>query len=194
LYSIEGHVPEELYSVPIGEAVVRTLGTDVTIVATSYAAHLAVQAHTILGIHGISAEVIDLRSAKPIDVEKLATSVSKTGRALIVEYDKDRFLGHIPKVTLIKGDMIQTIPEFVRLHPHLVVSLLFIDCDLYEATKVALENLLPRMPKGAVLAFDDLDNPLWPGETLAVLDVMGIRNLRFRRLEWDPYIAFATLE
>jgi hypothetical protein len=49
------------------------------------------------------------------------------------------------------------------------------------------------MPKGAILAFDELDNPLWPGETRAVLDSMGLQNLRLQRLEWDPYISFAEL-
>ena len=113
---------------------------------------------------------------------------------LIREYDADRFLGHVVKVELIRGDMTQTIPSFVQTHPPLVVSLLFIDCDLYEPTAAALRHLLPRMPKGAVLAFDDLDNPLWPGETLALLEARGLKGLELRRLEWDPYIAFAVIE
>ncbi len=61
-------------------------------------------------------------------------------------------------------------PQFVAEHPHLLVSLLFLDLDLYEPTKVAIECFLPRMPKGAVIAFDELDNPMWPGETLALLE------------------------
>jgi hypothetical protein len=113
---------------------------------------------------------------------------------LIREYDRDRFLGHISKVELIRGNMTRTIPEFAATHPHLLVSLLFLDADMYEATKVALETFLPRMPRGAVLAFDELDNPLWPGETVAAADAVGLPNLRLRRLEWDPYIAFAVLE
>lgn len=113
---------------------------------------------------------------------------------LVKEYDTDRFLGHIGKVELIKGDMAKTIPEFVKEHPHLVVSLLFVDCDLYEPTKAAIENFLPRMPKGAVIAFDDLDNPTWPGETTALLETSGMNTLKIRRLEWDPYIGFAVVE
>jgi hypothetical protein len=115
-------------------------------------------------------------------------------QALIGEYDRDRFLGHIPKVELVRGDIAETAPEFVRTHPHLMVSLLFIDCDLFEPTKAALEAFVPRMPKGAILAFDELDNPIWPGETLAVLDTLGVRNLKLQRLEWDPYISFAVLD
>jgi len=108
--------------------------------------------------------------------------------------DSTRFLGHIPKVKLIKGDATQTIPKFVEENPHLLVSLLFMDFDLYEPTKVALEQLVPRMPKGAIIAFDELDNPLWPGETLAMLEICGAKNLRIERLDFDPYIGFAVIE
>jgi hypothetical protein len=115
-------------------------------------------------------------------------------QALIAEYDRDRFLGHIDKVHLVAGDITQTVPRFVTEHPHLMVSLLFLDADLYEPTRIALENFLPRMPRGAVVAFDELDNPQWPGETQALLDHPGVRSLRLERLEWDPYIAFAVLD
>lgn len=112
---------------------------------------------------------------------------------LITEYDRDRFLGHIDKVHLIKGDVVETVPKFIVEHPHLVVSLLFLDMDLYDPTKVAIEHFLPRMPKGAVIAFDELDNPMWPGETMALLESLGLRKLELRRMEWDPYISFAVL-
>jgi hypothetical protein len=97
-------------------------------------------------------------------------------------------------VHLIKGDVVQTIPPFLESHPHLVVSLLFLDMDLYEPTRAALEQFVPRMPKGAVLVFDELDNPMWPGETIATLETVGLGRLPLRRLEWDPYISYAVLD
>lgn len=109
-------------------------------------------------------------------------------------HDTTRFLGHIPKVKLIRGDATHTITKFIADHPHLLVSLLFLDFDLYEPTRVALENFVPRMPRGAVLAFDELDNPLWPGETLAMLEVFKERMPRIERLDFDPYIGFAVLD
>jgi hypothetical protein len=114
-------------------------------------------------------------------------------QALIEVYDQDRFLGHVDKVHLIKGDVAHTVPAFIQSHPHLLVSLLFLDLDLHEPTKVALETFLPRMPKGAVLAFDELDNPIWPGETVAALEAVGLNNLRLRRFPWDPYIGYAVI-
>jgi Macrocin-O-methyltransferase (TylF) len=113
---------------------------------------------------------------------------------LIRAYDQDRFLGHIPKVQLIRGDATRSIPDFVKENSHLLVSLLFLDMDLYEPTKAALEHFLPRMPQGAVLAFDELDNPIWPGETTALLEKLNINRLKIQRLEWDPYIGYVVLE
>ncbi len=112
---------------------------------------------------------------------------------LIGAFDLNRPLGHICKVELIKGDATETIPAFLQKHPHLVVSLLFLDFDLFEPTKVALEHFLPRMPAGAIVAFDELDNPSWPGETLALLEGPGINRLELRRLAFDPYIGLAVL-
>lgn len=146
---------------------------------------------TFSGFPAISQK--DEGSKSPPKVGDLSSTSFDELQALITQYDRDRFLGHIPKVELIKGDIVRTAPEFVESHPHLVVSLLFIDCDLYEPTKAALDAFLPRMPKGAILAFDELDNPLWPGETLAALESVGTEKLRLRRLEWDPYISFAEI-
>lgn len=130
-----------------------------------------------------------------VDITKggLAASSYDELESLIGEFDKDRFLGHVDKAHLVKGDVCETIPRFVEEHPHLLVSLLFIDLDLYEPTKCALQHFLPRMPKGAVVAFDELDNPQWPGETLAVIEEFTSRRLELRRLEWDPYIAYAVM-
>lgn len=124
----------------------------------------------------------------------LAASSYDELQALIEQYNRDRFLGHIPKVQLVRGDITRTAPHFLAQNPHLIVSLLFIDCDLFEPTRTTLETFVPRMPKGAILAFDELDNPIWPGETMAVLESLGIRSLRLQRLEWDPYIAFAEIQ
>ena len=113
---------------------------------------------------------------------------------LIRVYDQDRFLGHLSKVQLIPGDATKTIPEFVAQNDHLLISLLYLDFDLYEPTKIALEQFVPRMPRGAVLAFDELDNPIWPGETKALLEMLPVGRLKIQRLEWDPYIGYAVLE
>ena len=112
---------------------------------------------------------------------------------LIRIYNNNRSLGHISKVELVKGEAEKTIPLFIKKNPHLVVSLLFCDFDLYEPTRSAIKHIYPRMPKGSIIAFDELDNPLWPGETLALLETIGIKNLQLKRFSFDPYIGYAVI-
>lgn len=95
---------------------------------------------------------------------------------------------------MVQGDLSKTAPAYLESNPHLVVSLLYLDLDLYEPTKKALEVFLPRMPKGAVIAFDELNAKIFPGETIAVMEQIGIRNLRIERFPFDSYVSFAVLE
>jgi pyruvate dehydrogenase E1 component beta subunit len=84
LYSVEGPVPEELYTIPLGKAEVKREGQDLTIIAYSVMAKRALEAANILAEEGIEVEVVDPRTLKPLDEEAIVASVMKTGRALIV--------------------------------------------------------------------------------------------------------------
>ncbi len=125
---------------------------------------------------------------------ELASDSHDELQKLIEAYDQDRYLGHLPKVNLVKGRAEKTIPAFMKANPHLVVSLLFLDFDLHGPTLAALKHFVPRMPKGAILAFDELDNPIWPGETEALLEHSGVGRWRIERLPFDPYIGFAVID
>lgn len=85
LYGTKGEVPDHDYTLPIGKADVKRTGGDVTIVAYSKMVLLALEAADELSKDGIEAEVIDLRSLKPLDAEAILESVHKTGRVVIVE-------------------------------------------------------------------------------------------------------------
>jgi pyruvate/2-oxoglutarate/acetoin dehydrogenase E1 component len=85
LYGTKGEVPDQEYILPIGKAEVKRTGRDVTIVAYSKMALLALEAAEALSRDGIDAEVVDLRTLKPLDTETLLTSVHKTGRVVIVD-------------------------------------------------------------------------------------------------------------
>lgn len=112
---------------------------------------------------------------------------------LIEIYDDNRFLGNITKVKLVKGDLNKTAPEFIKDNQHLIVSLLFIDVDLYEPTKTALDVFLPRIPKGGIVVFDEVDHPQWPGETLALLEKIDIKDKELNRLSFDPYLSYVII-
>ena len=87
LYNTKGEVPEGDYTVPIGEARVAKEGTDITLVAYSRMAVVALDVARRLEEEGIQAEVIDLRSLRPLDRETVVASVRKTNRAVIIEED-----------------------------------------------------------------------------------------------------------
>lgn len=85
LYNLEEVVPEGFYSVPIGKGAIRREGIDVTIIASSFLSQESIKAAQALEREGISAEVIDLRTIKPLDKEMILESVGKTGRAVIAD-------------------------------------------------------------------------------------------------------------
>lgn len=85
LYSETGEVPDSFYSVPIGEAAVRKQGRDVTIVAVSWMVTQAICAAENLDRKGVSAEVIDVRTVKPLDRRTILASLRKTGRLVVAD-------------------------------------------------------------------------------------------------------------
>jgi hypothetical protein len=124
----------------------------------------------------------------------LATHAKADIEAATKLYDLNRPLGHIPRVELVEGDACATIPKYLADNQHLVVALLYLDFDLYEPTKVALEVFVPRMPRGSIIAFDELCQKQWPGETAAVHEILGISRLRIQRFPFTPQLSFAVLD
>lgn len=107
-------------------------------------------------------------------------------------YNLNRPFAQIPKVELVSGDFVKTWEKYVSANPHLIVSLLYLDFDIYLPTKFALEQVVSRMPKGAVIAFDELHCEEWPGETLALIETLGINALKIERLPFSS-ICWAVL-
>jgi hypothetical protein len=113
--------------------------------------------------------------------------------ACIGEYNQNRFIDHIDKIELVIGDANITIPQYIENNKHTLVSLLYLDFDIYEPTKTALEHFLPRMGKGSIIAFDEINNEDWPGETMALLESLNINNHRIESLPFEPNISFIQL-
>jgi len=115
-------------------------------------------------------------------------------KEIIKIYNSNRPLGHIEKVYLIKGDACKTIPQFIEKNPHILVSLLYINFDIYEPTSTAIKYFYPRIPKGGIIIFGEVDDLIWPGETIAMMEQLGVGNLRLQRIVYEPYMAFAVKE
>lgn len=85
LYAVKGEVPEEPYSIPLGEADVKREGKDVTIVATAAMVHKSLEVAEKLEKDGISVEVVDPRTIVPLDVDTIINSIKKTGKLVVVD-------------------------------------------------------------------------------------------------------------
>jgi hypothetical protein len=113
--------------------------------------------------------------------------------AAIDVFDRNRFLNHFPKVEVVRGRFEDTIDAFLAERPHLVVSCLYLDFDIYAPTVAAIRAFRHRMPRGAVIAFDELNDESFPGETAAVFEELDITTLRVRRFDFDPRISYVVL-
>ncbi len=108
-------------------------------------------------------------------------------------YDMDRALSQIPKVELVEGDVKKTIPKFLKEHPQTLVSLLVLDMDIYEPTLIALKHFLPRMPKGAIIMFDEANSQAFTGETVAMLEKLNLNKYKLERFTYEPNISYLVL-
>ena len=103
---------------------------------------------------------------------------------LIELFDADRFVPQKPRIKLVDGDLLETLPKFVAENPGVRISLLHLDVDLYEPTLAALEHLYPLVSKGGVVILDEYGFEDFPGESKAVEDYFGDAMPRLEKLSW----------
>lgn len=101
---------------------------------------------------------------------------------------------HIRKFSLIKGDASSTSRKWIEDNPHAIVAMAIFDMDIYQPTKDALEAIKPRLTKGSVLVFDELNCPQFPGETQALDEVLAINNLKLQHDAHQANCAWAVWE
>jgi hypothetical protein len=101
-------------------------------------------------------------------------------------------ISHIKKFELVKGDASDTIDTWLGKNPHAIVSMAIFDMDVYKPTKDVLDKIIPRLTKGSLLVFDELNCPHFPGETTAVQEVLKLNRLALRRHPHVSYCAWAV--
>jgi hypothetical protein len=102
----------------------------------------------------------------------------------ITIFDRDRFIPHKPRIILVDGHIEESVPRYLDENPGLRISLMHVDCDLYQPTKVAMQYLWPRVVRGGVVIFDDYGIRPWEGESTAVDEYFAGQNIVPRRLDW----------
>jgi hypothetical protein len=113
---------------------------------------------------------------------------------LLSYHESECPLAHMRKHDIVKGDVTQTLPNYLREHPETIVALAYFDMDLYEPTLRCLEALRPHLTRGTVLAFDELNYAPFPGETIAVREALGLDRYAIRRSPLSPTGSYLIVE
>ncbi|MBS30377.1 MAG: crotonobetainyl-CoA--carnitine CoA-transferase [Candidatus Marinimicrobia bacterium] len=117
------------------------------------------------------------------DYKKYLDSLMKTQESL-------NPLSHIKKYEIVKGDASKKIVEYLKKFPETIISLAYFDFDIYKPTKDVLKAIKPRLCKGSILAFDELNDADAPGETIALMEQVGLNNIKLERFRYASRVSF----
>lgn len=139
------------------------------------------------------------------DLDARSDTVKDDGYAVPAEYKdyleellayhrSENAMGHAVQHRLIEGNACNTVSEYLSQHPESVIALAFFDMALYDPTKAALEAMEERLIPGSVIAFDELNDARYPGETKAAREWLKGRDFSIRRSRFLPDRSFVTLK
>jgi len=112
----------------------------------------------------------------------------------LTDLKKCKELFDAKQIELVKGNVVNSVPKYLKDNPHTIVSLLYLDMDIYKPTKVALKNFLPHMPKGSIIVFDEINMKKWKGESIAVLESLNINKFKIERFSFDTHMSYTVIE
>jgi len=113
---------------------------------------------------------------------------------VLAYHESESPIAHMKKYELVQGDASEEIVKYLDRNPETIVALAYFDFDLFEPTKACLEAIKDRLTKGSVVAFDELNYHTWPGETLAVKEVLGLDRYAIRRTPYNPEPSYIVIE
>ena len=109
-------------------------------------------------------------------------------------HEQENPVSQFRKFSIRKGDAAVELKKYLEEHPESIVSLAFFDLGLYKPTRECLEILKEHLTKGSVIAFDELNEPEAPGETLAVKDAFGLSQYCIRRYPYASRVSYIVIE
>lgn len=113
---------------------------------------------------------------------------------VLAYHESESPISHKKKFELIKGDATKTVDEYLDQHPETIVALAYFDFDIYLPTKKCLEAIKKHLTKGSILAFDELNCPEFPGETIAFQEVFGVNHFSVKRSYLSPLCSYIVFE
>jgi len=124
----------------------------------------------------------------------LSPDYEKYLEKIMTNLEADNPLSHIQKFEICKGDATKTVKEYLEKNQHTIISLVYFDFDLYQPTKECMDLIAPRLTKGSIVGFDELNDPDSPGETLALMESVGLRNIRLKRYPYASRVSYYEVE
>lgn len=109
-------------------------------------------------------------------------------------FDLNRPLGHVNKGKLISGELPDVCQTYLNEHQESIVALANFGLGLYEPTVALLQLIKPRLVKGSIIVFEDLNQPTWPGETKALFEVFEPGEISLKRTPVCPHISWMRIE
>lgn len=115
-------------------------------------------------------------------------------RNVLTSHHNESPLSHIQKNFVRKGDAVIELEKYLNEHPETIISFAYFDFDIYQPTKECLQMILPLMPKGSIVGFDELLDPQFPGETIAFKEILNVRNYRLFKNPFGGIQSYIVLE
>lgn len=113
---------------------------------------------------------------------------------ILYYHESESPISHLKKYKLIKGDATKTIHEYLEKNPQVIIAFAYFDFDIYKPTKECLQAILPHLTKGSVIGFDELNYNKFPGETIALQEVLGINKYKIRRIDISPLQSYIVID
>jgi hypothetical protein len=131
---------------------------------------------------------------KNVDGECSTTVEYQQQLELLLQAHEDLHpINHVKKHQVVSGDVITSLPRYIQNNPETIISLAYFDLDLYKPTLSALETIKDRLTIGSVLVFDELNYSGAPGETLAVMQAIGLRNVSIKRFPYCSRVSYMEI-
>lgn len=113
---------------------------------------------------------------------------------LLKYHEDENTMSHIKKYELVKGDATKTIDKYLEDHPETIISLAYFDMGFYKPTKKCLEAILPHTTRGSIIAMDELNSFEFPGETIALKEVIGLNKYKINRSDYLPDRSYIIID
>lgn len=113
---------------------------------------------------------------------------------LLDYHEQENSMPHIKKYELVPGDASVTIKTYLKKHPETIIALAYFDMQLYKPTKACLTAIIPHLVRGSVIAMDEINASEFPGETIALKEVLGLAKHPIYRSRFLPDRSYIIMQ